>query len=135
MVPTAAIRPSSAIATAPSAIGSPSTGTTQSAETTLRVSSLPACRSPLPALLHHHGDPDGELVEDEQRHGLEHEGDRIDGREEDREREHGDIPDAAGSSAGDPTESTPRRTRPSTKIGISKAIPNASSVSATKDRK
>ncbi len=39
------------------------------------------------------GEPDRELEEHEQRHHLEHERHGIDGRQEDREREHRDVAD------------------------------------------
>jgi hypothetical protein len=48
-----------------------------------------------PAALHQHRDPDRQLVQDEQRRDLERERDGVDGREEDREDEHQDVPHAA----------------------------------------
>src|SRR6185436_15753577 len=92
--PTAAMRPSSPIATAPCSIGGPSTGTTQSADSTRTSGSLEGLRvAALPATLHEGREPDRELVQHEQRDDLEEERDRVDGGEQDREDEHHHVAD------------------------------------------
>ncbi len=96
--PTAAIRPSSSIATAPSRIGvtldrdDPVGGEDPHRAPPLEQVLVPVA---LPAPLHDHGEPDRHLEEDQERDHLEGERDRVDGRQQDREHEQHDEGDPA----------------------------------------